>query len=189
MKNIKIFSIVALSLFLFACTDDSDDSVKPGVNITLNEEELITSVELHFADTNQVALDTFAFNDPDGNGGMSPTIDSIKINSNQSYLVNVQFLDKSNPSSIKDITAEIIAEDDEHIICYELSNANGLMINRTDSDGSYEVGIKTRWIANNMAATSNGVLKLILKHQSGSKDGSCNPGDTDVEVNFPLIIQ
>jgi hypothetical protein len=29
-------------------------------------------------------------------------------------------------------------------------------------------------------------LRIALKHQPKSKDGTCDPGETDVDVTFPL---
>ena len=47
MKTVKILAIALLSLSIYSCTDDDDDSVKPGVTITPNEEELITTCLLY----------------------------------------------------------------------------------------------------------------------------------------------
>jgi len=55
-----------------------------------------------------------------------------------------------------------------------------------DSDGNYSIGLKTQWQAKNL---TSGELTLTLKHQPGVKDGTCDPGETDVEVVFPISIQ
>jgi|GEM_PF-2626977 hypothetical protein len=34
-----------------------------------------------------------------------------------------------------------------------------------------------------------GRIVVRLKHQPGIKTGSCEPGDTDVEVSFPYFIK
>jgi hypothetical protein len=188
MKTFKILAIALLSLSIYSCTDDDDDSVTPDIIITPNEEELITTVEIHLNDTNNVIIDTISFNDPDGDGGNAPTIDTLRLQAGQDYKVNLMFLDASNPSDIEDITLEIEEEDDEHLVCFDQTNLTGLSITKTDSDGTYVVGLKSKWVLTPAASSTNGVLKLTLKHQPDVKDGTCAPGDTDVEINFPVII-
>ncbi len=192
MKNSmkKILFIALAAGFLFACKDDDDDTISQTTTetpITPVETELITTVQLIFTDsaTNSV-IDTVEFSDPDGQGGNAPTVETITINANQTYLVSTRFLDESDPNDIEDITLEIEEEDDEHLVCYEPADMMAISIERTDSDGTYEVGLNSKWRA---AAASNTTLKLTLKHQPGVKDGSCGKGDTDVEVDFPLNIQ
>lgn len=188
MKSFKIIAIAILCLTFNACTDDDDDSVKPGTTITPNEEELITTVEIHLSYTNNVVIDTVSFNDPDGDGGNAPTIDTLVLQSAKEYLVNLKFLDASDPSDIEDITLEIEAEDDEHLVCFETMNSTGISISKIDTDGTYAVGLTSRWTISSSASSNNGTLKLTLKHQPGVKDGTCAPGDTDVEIDFPVVI-
>ena len=76
-------------------------------------------------------------------------------------------------------------EASEHLFCYDATNTN-VSIVRTDSDGTFEVGIESRWFTGNVA---NGETTISLKHQPGVKDGTCAPGDTDVEVTFVTEIQ
>lgn len=193
MKTMNILKSITLilfvNLFLFACTDDDDDSVNNngGSNITPNEEELITTVELQFSDTMGTAVDTFRFRDPDGDGGNQPTIDTLRLSSDSIYDLNIKFLDESDPMDVEDITMEIMAEDDEHLVCFDMGNMSAVqfIINKTDSDGNYELGLQSRW---QTFAAFEGSVKVILKHQPGVKDGTCAPGETDIEVDFPLIV-
>ena len=179
-----ILSLVVVTL-IFSCTDDDDSSVS--VPISKNDPELITNVELIFKDTSNTVITTFYFKDPDGEGGNSPTIDTIVLDTNKTYLVSARFLDASDTLDIENITEEIRNEDHEHIICYEQSNISGLTIVRTDSDGTYEVGLETKWEVGN-ATSMNGLMRLILRHQPGTKDGTYLPGETDVEIDFPVVF-
>ncbi|MEQ8910115.1 MAG: hypothetical protein RIC95_13040 [Vicingaceae bacterium] len=171
-----------------ACKDDDDDSVNNdngGTTITPNEEELITTVAVIYSDTMGMAMDTFYFRDPDGDGGNSPEIDTLHLPANAVFDINLQFLDESDPNDVEDITAEIQMEDDEHFVCFEDQAGLAISIELRDSDGTYPVGLSSRWTS--MGATQ-GQLKLSLKHQPGVKDGTCAPGDTDVEVDFPYVL-
>ena len=186
--NIYFTLILALMIaFTTGCKKD-DDSPQPSdpTSPPVNEEELITSVILSFVDTAGVEPSVeYAFRDPDGDGGNTPTqFDTIRLTSNTYYDVTIQLLNESETPA-EDITLEVQDEDDEHLFCYTPSNTN-VSIVRTDSDGTYEVGITTRWFT---GATANGETTVVLKHQPGVKDGTCPPGDTDVEVTFTTEIQ
>ncbi|MBE7443164.1 MAG: hypothetical protein HS119_12015 [Flavobacteriales bacterium] len=184
----SIFTILMLSLVVFSCKKD-DKTPTPsnpdGNTPPPNEEELITTIVLTFTDTTGiVAPFTVTFADPDGDGGNAPTIhEEIHLDSNKYYNVTIQFLDESKTPA-EDITQEVVAEANEHLICYNLSGAN-LSITRTDSDGTYELGVHSFW---STGLPSSGTVTVVLKHQPGIKDGTCAPGDTDVEVVFDFHI-
>ena len=168
MKN---YSKITLILFLFSslifqfsCKPEAPDG----------GEEEITTVTLTFTGGPVVSWKE---------GEATPT---ITLEANKTYTVKASFLNESDPNDVEDITEEIRAENDEHIICYEISGGADLSISRTDSDGQYEVGLDTEW---QTGAASTGNVNLILRHQPGVKDGSCTAGDSDVEVDFSLEIQ
>ncbi len=190
MKTKTNYSIILAALFisfLIGCKKD-DDSPNPTTPTTppVNEEELITSVILSFEDTAGVQPSVqYAFRDPDGDGGNAPTQhDVIRLVANTYYNTTVQLLNES-VSPAEDITEEVEEEDDEHLFCYSVSNTN-VAITITDSDGTYDVGIQSRWFT---GAAANGETVVTLKHQPDVKDGTCAPGDTDVEVTFVTEIQ
>jgi hypothetical protein len=62
---------------------------------------------------------------------------------------------------------------------------NGIIV-RTDSDGTYEIGLKTKWKS---FGISNGTVTVTLKHQPGIKNGTCTTGETDAEIAFITITQ
>lgn len=190
MKTMKTYSILVITLFtLFVtgCKKD-DDAPLPSNNGTppVHEEELITSAILSFVDTAGIQPSVqYAFRDPDGDGGNTPTQhDTIRLVANTYYNATIQLLNEAeNPA--EDITLEVQQEDDEHLFCYAPSNTN-ISIVRTDTDGTYEVGITTFW---STGASANGETTVTLKHQPGVKNGTCAPGDTDIEVTFVTEIQ
>ena len=192
MKTIKTYSIlavIALTIVMVGCSKD-DDTPEPTPKTTTppeHEEELITSVILSFVDTAGVQPSVeVAFRDPDGDGGNAPTEhDTVRLVANTYYTATIQLLNESE-SPAEDITVEVQDEDDEHIFCYTPTATTNLAITRTDSDGTYEVGITTLW---STGIAANGETTVALKHQPGVKDGTCTPGDTDVEVIFVTEIQ
>ena len=52
--------------------------------------------------------------------------------------------------------------------------------------GTLEVGLATQWT---VGIASVGTTQVVLKHQPGVKDGTCAPGDTDIELDFVTEIQ
>ena len=180
MNTQKQLLFIALIILGSACKRDNDDPQDP---IDTNEEELITTVQLTFSTSNGTSFST-QWQDIDGPGGTSPIIDSIFLDTNTVYKVSAEFLDESGQTT-EDITEEIQEESSEHLICFDPSEDN-VTIERTDSDGEFEIGISTRWTTSDAA---NLDIKVSLKHQPDIKDGTCAPGETDVEVTFPLTIK
>lgn len=168
-------------LQLSACKRDDGEPDDPHDH---NEEELITSVELHITESGSGNHFMATWSDLDGAGGESPKIDSIFLDTNSIYSVSIEFLDESDGHA-HDLTDEIEEEADEHIICFE-SATTDLSVNRTDSDGIYEIGLESEWTTKDASSSS---IRISLKHQPEVKDGTCTPGETDVEVTFPLVIK
>ena len=115
MKRIKLIGLVTL-IALGACKKDDNEVNTP---TPTNDEELITTVTLHFHEMGNMDNHVMAsFKDVDGVGGNDPIIDTIKIDTNTTYMVSVELLDEST-SDVVDITAEVKDEADEHLFCYE----------------------------------------------------------------------
>lgn len=187
MKN-KINSYIfilgtIIAVTLSACKTDKDDVKKPSDE---NEEELITTVEVHFTERGNASNHFHSkWVDTDGDGGINPIIDTILLDTNKIYDVYLEVLNESVTPTVN-ITEEIEAEDDEHIFCFHTTDAN-IVINRTDSDGTFEVGLKSEWITNLNSIQSD--VTIQLKHQPGIKNGTCDVGETDIEIIFPLIVK
>ena len=180
--NISIFAILFVFTAVFTgCNGDDDEVVTPEEE---NEEELITTVELSFTEGGNTSV--FRFADPDGDGGNAPTEnDTVKLKANTNYTLAVRFLDESDANDVEDITEEVKQEDDEHLVCYT-TNA-GTTVTVTDKDGNnLDLGLAAD-ISTSDAA--DGTFTIALRHQPGVKDGSCNLGETDVEVAFALEVE
>lgn len=182
MKKYSIFSLVfALWILLWVASCKPDQPVDP------NEEEVITKVQLSFSDSATGAVAFVAqYSDPDGAGGAAPTrFDSIRLDSGKTYNVSIALYDESDPLNVDNITDEVQAEANQHLFCYTSSTPN-VVVTRTDSDGTFPIGITTKWRAGNPA---NGTMVVELRHQpDGQKDGTCTPGATDVQLTFQLYV-
>ena len=186
MQTIKSLTFLALSLSLIisSCKKD-DDPVEEPHDDHNHDEEIITTLSLTFTDSAGVLPNyTAIFKDVDGVGGNEATqFDTIQLSSNSTYLVEIKLLNETE-SPAEDITDEVKAEDDEHIFCYTPSGVH-VDIERTDSDGTYEVGLSSKWKTN---ATGSGSVKVVLKHQPNVKDGTCTSGETDIELDFVTVV-
>ena len=180
--NISILAFLLVSAAAFSgCNDDNDVTAPPQPN----EEELITTVELTYTNTaNSSEISTFRFADTDGEGGNAPSeTDTIRLAANTTYTVAVRFLDESG-TDVQDITTEVLEEAAEHLVCYAATAGTAVTI--TDQDGNgLDLGLAADVTT---TSASNGTFTISLKHQPGIKNGSCDVGETDVEVAFVLEV-
>ncbi len=175
---------VASFTFLSSCEDDH--------NHQHDEEETINSVYLKFTnDSNSQDTFTVFWKDLDGVGGNNPVLsDSIRLKGYASYSVSVEFYNEH--LNHKDfINEEISAESNAHLVCYSvehLPTVVSMSIARTDQDSKgMELGLQSQW--KTYLNDFKGDVRVKLKHQPGVKNGDCDPGETDVEVVFPFIIE
>ncbi len=180
MKPMLLASLVIVS----SCK--KDDDLVPVPPPVLNETEVITTMTLTFVDQAGVEPTvTATFRDPDGDGGDAPDVhDTIVLMDSTTYNVSIELLNETE-SPAEDLTHEIEDEGDEHLFCFTVSSAD-VSITRTDSDGTYEVGLESAWAT---SAASSGSVQVELKHQPDVKDGSCSPGETDIDVTYQIEIQ
>ena len=147
-----------------------------------DEGELITTVKLTLTPKAGGTAKTFVWSDPDGIGGNSPKqADTIVCDSGVNYKSDLQFFNGDS-----DITSEIKNEGGEHFVCFNGPTSDVLEIIYKDSDGKHPIGLTTEW---NVKRKSTGLIRIALKHQPKKKDGTCNPGETDVDVTFPLLFK
>lgn len=166
----------------FRDDDKPENPPPPG-----NGGELITSLLLHFTDAADTSLTyDYAFRDVDGEGGAAPIEwDTLFLSTGKVYHASLTLLDESYPINILNISDEVAAEAADHFFCYETSGTAPSIL-RTDSDGTYEVGLLSDWTTG--ATAGSGTVTITLRHQPGIKDGTCLPGDTDVQVTFEVRL-
>jgi len=183
-KFVIILGLITL-VTVSACKkhDDHDDDHD-------HENELITSVKLHFIDT--VTNDTlsFAWRQPAG-PGTAISIDTIKLLSGKTYNGLVEFWDESeNP--IKNITEEIQNASKEHRVVYT-SSTQRIQTNITDVDANIppiELGLKFNVVTTTTGAEV-GTYQVVLRHYNSSspKSGGLQNGSSDADVSFPIVIK
>lgn len=152
-----------------------------------NESEVITTLKLVFTDSaNTSDVRSATFRDPDGDGGSGPDIhDTIKLSPNTTWLTTVFILNETvTPADT--ISKEILQEANDHLFCFYPAG-NSASVTITDLDGnSRPIGLQSKFKTTN---SGTGTMQVILKHQPGIKNGTCSPGDTDIDVTFQTKIQ
>jgi len=178
---------VAVLLTLATIMNSCGDKVEEG--------ELITTVQLTLnlpGDSGKI----YTWQDLDGPGGNNPVLpDTIILGQvtpgGNPYSGMLEFFNKQGGKN-ENITLEIEKEKNNHLVCYEVSSLtmqpqSGITISVTDKDDkSLPIGLKTEW---KTKTTDKGEIWIRLKHQPNSKTGSCDVGETDVEVVFPYVIR
>ncbi|HEY8402611.1 MAG TPA: hypothetical protein VIK89_15185 [Cytophagaceae bacterium] len=193
MKTLLKLSILFASLLpvITSCKKDDDEVTKPR---NINESELITTVKLVMVDSaNANSTYTAVFKDEDGEGGNAPSIfDTIRLAANTTYNVEVILLDESK-TPVDTISKEVEEEGKEHQFFYSASGGADIHISYLDADDNgVPVGLKVKFRTGSVTSGKNGKLKVVLKHQGENKPvtglGDPSIGDTDVEIDFPVLL-
>lgn len=183
-KTPLLFALLLAAPLVFSACKDDEDVPEP------QDNELITTViyALTPATGSAAPAATITWEDLDGAGGAAPVITGgpLTLRANTAYTGTITLLDKTK-TPVANITDEVAKEKEDHLFIYEPTPANLVTVTRTDRDAkNLEVGLATR-VATTAAAT--GTLKITLRHQPGTKNGTAAPGDTDVAATVPLVVQ
>ena len=166
------------TLFLESCDKDDPEPV--------NEEEVITTVEVTLVPDGNGMPVTLKFFDADGEqGSIAPLITvSSSLKAGTTYSAGIELSNETvNPPL--DITSEVADEADDHLFCFNVSGDIAISYEDEDQNG-LPIGLLTTW---QVGAAGDGQVTLSLRHQAGIKTGECpGGGDTDVEITFDVPI-
>lgn len=182
-RNILVWMMLVGITGLFTQCKDSGSDLVPD-----DENELITSVKLHFQEVSSGQISTFQYKDPDGEGGNSPVqFDTIRLKPESDYELSIELLDESK-IPVHNITQEVAEKSDEHLFIYKPTPATLLSYTYGDLDkNGIKIGLTKGAVKTNQAG--NGKLKVQLRHQMGTKDGTESQGSDDVHLDFTVQIQ
>ncbi len=178
-----VLLLVLIIIMMISCKRDFDKPENPP--LITNDEEIITTFSITFQDSSSIQPEqTFRFMDIDGDGGNPPNVfDTIRLQSHSVYFASILLLNETL-FPVDTISNEVLNEGVNHLFCFNHTGVS-LEIIRTDTDGNYEIGLASKWTTNEVG---EGFVTITLRHQPGIKNGSCDPGDTDIEISFPYII-
>ena len=185
-KTMKWIGVTAfLAVVAVSCKKDDDLVAVP--QPVENEPEVITTMKLMFVDSSDVSNVFYAtFRDPDGDGGAGPDIfDTIRLQPNKTWYTSIILLNET-ASPIDTISNEVLEEGVDHKFCFSPTGISAT-VQLTDLDANgLPIGLQSKW---RTAGTGLGTMQVELRHQPGVKDGTCTPGETDINVVFPTKIQ
>jgi hypothetical protein len=175
-----------IMLFFYACKKD-EKTVSP----PLPGNEFLTTVRLVATNTSdpsdvQVASVTDTTLIPHPPDSINNATLNLKAGS--TYNVSVLFLDETkNPAG--NVTDDIYDRRNYHLICFDIIGDVNLAVTRTDQDTNnppLPIGLQDKFTT---GAAGTGKLNVQLRHQPNAKNGSCDPGSSDADVDFNIIIQ
>ncbi|MFY0593948.1 hypothetical protein [Roseivirga sp.] len=184
--TLKVLAIFAIGFAIVSCDNDDPEPV--------NEEELITTVNVTFTNTaNAGDVVTATFQDLDGPGGNAATQSNLALSANSTYTVSIEFLNEQETPA-EDITEEVAEEDDEHQVFYVATAGLNFTFAYTDQDGDGNPLGLAGTATTGAASTGSVTVSLIhepTKTGAGVSDGDPTNanGETDVEVTFTTTIQ
>lgn len=187
MKNHNLLVALILMLaFIMGCQKEP---------LPVNEEEVITTVVLSLLKSGETTPVNYAFNDPDGDGGLMPTIDSVIIDKNSAYTAQLILINQL-ATPVDTISNEIQDEADEHQFFYQSTPTDLLSpFTYLDFDGNGKpLGLSFQFNTKN--ASETGSLKITLRHLPAKSAPGVSSGDitnaggeTDIEITFPVRLK
>ncbi|MFN8358049.1 MAG: hypothetical protein U0Y10_26540 [Spirosomataceae bacterium] len=175
----SLWLVLLMSIAASSCKKDTTEP---------DDNELITTVRLKFTEAGTTLATTFEYKDPDGDGGAAPTkFDKVSLKKGATYSFAIEVLNEST-SPASDITQEIASKADEHLFNYASTPVGLVTFTITDKDSkNLPVGLKANVVAATTAGT--GKLKVQLRHQPGTKNGTLTPGSDDINLDFDLEVK
>lgn len=191
MKTINtIACVISFATLFISCSNENDAT-------PVNEEELITTITAVFTPEGGGSAVTLNSRDLDGDGPNAPVITiSGPFAQNTTYNGVVAFTNES-VSPAEDITAEIIAEAEDHQIFYQTTGSLPDFIYSTtaenvDANGK-PIGLETVFTTTTAAT---GVLKISLIHLPNKTAAGVAAGDptnaggnTDATEEFTVRVE
>lgn len=192
MKNIISVLLlgVLVAISVTSCTKKNKNLV---VNPTPQEQELITTIKLVV--TNSTGFNkTFSYKVDNGFNSTTPAIpviDDVVLAPNTTYNVSVEVWNEAeNPT--EDITAEVKAENTEHLFVLESAPASGVgSISFTNGSKDDNGQPLNQTIDFTTGAAGNGTLTVTLKHEPTDKNATTADaagGETDAKAIFPVKL-
>lgn len=186
MKYLKISSLFILAIITMNSCKKDDPPV-------VNEEEVITTLKYELVPVGGGTTVELSFVDLDGDGGNNPVIMGGTLAENTTYNGTLTLLNESE-SPAEDITAEILAEDEDHQFFFSVTSGLNASASYSDQDADGNpVGLSSEMVT---TTASTGTLQIVLRHEPNKSATGVSAGDitnaggeTDIEVDFPITIQ
>lgn len=205
-----VYVLLGTALINQGCSSKSEEAVAPNIaNETITYAELRLTNEANASDTTSCAYTFYVNNNGDVTSTDSTT---LKLKANSVYDAKVYMLDQTQATPFV-VSNEIKERQNYHLFFYQPTPINSapvisntspyipgtpvdtqdpplqLTIVRTDMDTNnppLQVGLTAKFTTK---GASNGNLRWVLRHQPNAKNGTFDPGSSDLDVNFKVVIQ
>ena len=182
-KNKRVLLLAAGLIIAFSACKKDEKTVSPPVpgNEFLTTVQLVVTNNADATDTKTVAVKQLP------GAAIDYSKATLTLKKNAVYTVAVKFLDETTTPA-GNVTDDIYDRRNYHLICFTISGGANLTVTRTDKDTNIpplEIGLQDNFTT---GAASTGSLNVQLRHQPNAKNGSCDPGSSDADVDFPVTI-
>lgn len=187
VQKSSLLFLLAVGLLAGACKKD-EQNVDP-----TDDNEAITTATLSLTNT-AVPSEVVSGTIENLNTSATSTNATLNLKANTTYNGSITLLDKTKTPTV-DATEEIREKTNEHLFVYTYTptgaTTSALSVTITDRDsnpspGPYPVGLTTRMQTGSTAGA--GSLRVVLRHQPDSKNGTETPGSSDLDTKFPVVI-
>lgn len=195
LGSIVLTGLLVAGMLVASCRRDNAEPAKPN-NPGAGDEEVITTVELHFTNQADTTQHFHAkWEDLDGDGPNAPVVDSIVLKPSTTYDVKIELVDKTKTPA-HDVTHHIEEEANYHRFHYTFTQAVGsgasLTTSITDLDGltpPQPVGLK--FTVSTGANLGRGTYNVNLRHfaNNATKTANITDGEADVNVDFKTVVK
>jgi hypothetical protein len=185
MSNLRIFATVIFTTVLFvSCSNDDENTPEP-----INEEEVITTMNVTLVPDGGGTAVVLSFQDLDGDGPDAPDVNvSGSLATGATYNGSIVLLNETE-SPAEDITEEVEEEDLEHQFFYTIGTGLDVTTaySNLDSEGN-PLGTEFTLTA---GAVSSGTLTFTLRHEPNKPNTGLSDadGETDIEVAFDIEVK
>ena len=189
MSNLRIFATVIFTTVLFvSCSNDEDITPEP-----VNEEEVITTMNVTLVPEGGGTAVVLSFQDLDGDGEDAPVINTGDLAAGVTYNGRIELLNETEIPA-EDITEEVEEEGLEHQFFFTVGTGLDVTTAYSDKEGTgvdsegNSLGIEFTLTA---GAVSSGTLTFTLRHEPNKPNTGLSDadGETDIEVAFDIEVK
>lgn len=190
-------TIVFTSTILAFSSCKKDDPKNP---VATNPQEVLTTVIIngyYQNDSNNLKHQfSYKWEDLDGDGGNTPTIDTLVLDTGITYHCQVLILDKTK-TPFDTVSFEIEEKKNEHQFFYTpsaglIGKFSTEILDFDDNNPKLPVGLSF-----NLSTKSNqsyalallGTLNVVLSHYDGIPKNTSKSPESDIDINFPIKLK
>lgn len=197
IKQLSLVAIVSVFTMLLISSCKKDD---PKQAVATNPQEVLTTVIIngynHDDPNNTQYHFSYKWEDLDGDGGLSPVIDTLALDTGIEYHCHVLILDKTK-TPVDTVSYAIEDEKNMHQFFYTpSSNLAGKfeteILDFDNNSPALPVGLEFHLNTMSDAAYSiplTGSLNMVLSHYDGVPKTTARSAESDIDITFPVKLK